>query len=98
MDVREGQVVWVSWAHCTHSDETATVDRCTVVAVSEEGDAVVRTDRGNVRVINPWSGQKIHATEAEAWRACAAWLRVRAAAIVALAHECVVKSPQEAIA
>lgn len=92
MELTEGQVVWLAFRYVEHERQSALVERCTVVACGISGDSVVKTDRGNVRVIHPWTDDRVHATEADAWRDCASFMRQRADAISTLADECLAKA------
>lgn len=87
MDLVTGQVVWVAFA--TGSSQgggpMATVARGVVL---DGENRVVRRDGGYVGVVQRWSVEQCHATEADAWAANAAVLERHLVEVTEKATEC----------
>lgn len=90
--MQAGDRVFVAYA-VTGSDPTAAVYGGTVLAVAERGDAMIQSDIGAVFTAGgPFSGAKLFADEAEAWRWSAGEIRAKAEVLLAAASKAEAKA------
>lgn len=95
--MKTGDTVYLAFETSRGSDgrPVAWVNEATVL---DAENRVVRRQTGHVAVMQPWSCETVHATEAEAWNACASRLAVSAAAVEAEASRCAAKAAEAAAA
>lgn len=98
MTMTTGQTVWLAFATPSASDlnPAARVREATVL--DAEHRIVRDVGNGHVSVIERWWAESVHATEAEAWTACASRLSAAAAAVQAEASRCEAKAAEAAAA
>lgn len=88
MEFSVGDRVYVGYPLIDALEPRGAVESATVLAVDGTRRVVMGAGGGIVSVGEPWSVGAAFATEAEAWRHCAAALRVRAAELAAAAARC----------
>lgn len=95
MTMTDGQTVYLSFAieRSTSGEPYANVTKATVVSAEHR---LVRRECGTVRVLDDYGVERVHATEAEAWAACAASLAGMAHGIIVKAMECEAKAVEVA--
>lgn len=96
--MQTGETVFMAFSTSRSSDLTpfASVTEATVL---DAENGVLRLASGQVLVHEPkWSSSTLHATEAEAWGACAAKLEREVAAINAEISRCATKAAEVAAA
>lgn len=85
MELVAGQSVYLSFCGFAGYDR-APEGHVYRAAIVDPEHRVCKTEHGAVRVIEEFEG--IHSSAADAWRACAAELDVKAAAVLAEAAKC----------